>query len=100
MHRAPVVLQVVRELILKLIPPDRCSTRTISEWVARLDHKLRNDAVEDDPLEVSTPGVADEVLDCLWCLLREEPYMDVAERGVDGGSIRNRRRSALRGCCR
>lgn len=56
--------------------------------------------MEDHPLEVSTPGVADEIFNGFRCVLREQPHMDVAERGVDGGSICNRRRSALRESCR
>lgn len=41
--------------------------------------------MEDNALEVSRLGVADEVLDGFGCLRWEEPHMDIAKGGVDGG---------------
>ena len=81
------MLQLLTKLVLKLAPPNRRPARAIPQRVARLDHELRDHAVEDDALEVRAPGVADEVLDRLRRVLGEEADVDVAERGVDGGGV-------------
>ena len=92
------MLQVVRELILKLGAPDRGAPRPVPERVARLDHKLRDHAVEDHTLKVPAPCVADKVLHRLRRLLREKPQVHVAERRVDRRGVRDGRWPAqLRG---
>jgi hypothetical protein len=84
------MLQVVRELILELVTPDGLSTSTISQRVARLDHKLGNDPVENDAFIVPAAGMADKVLYCFRCLLREQSEMDIANGCVDSGRISKR----------
>lgn len=87
---APIVFKLVRELILKLSVPDRCTSSSIPEWVPRLDHKLCNDTMEYNTLEIPTPGVAHKVLDGLWCMVGEQPDVDVSHRSVDDGRVGER----------
>ena len=91
----PIMPQSARKLIFKLPSPNRVATCSISKGVARLDHELRNDAVEDHALKVATPRVAHKVLDGLRGLLREEPEVHVAERRVDRRRVRYWGRTAL-----
>ena len=87
----PIVLQIVTELVLKLVPPDAFAAGTVSERVSGLNHEFRNDAVEDHAFEVSAPGVTDKVLDRQWGLLWEQPEVDVSERCVDRRFVGDRR---------
>lgn len=81
------MFQIVREFILELSVPNRCSACAIAQRVTGLDHKLGNHSVEDHPLEVSTARVTHEVLYSLGGLLREEAHMNVSERRVDRGGV-------------
>lgn len=87
------MLEVVREFIFKLMAPNRRSSRTIAKRVPGLDHKLRNNTMEYDALVVATACVANEVLNSLRCLLREQTKMDIAEVGVNRCRVCNRRRA-------
>ena len=89
------MLEIIGELVLELAVPDGRPTSTVAKRVSGLDHKLRNHAVEDDTLVVATARMTDEVLHRFWCLLREEPDVNVAERGVDRRRVGDRRRPGL-----
>ena len=79
----PIVPEVVGELVFKFTVPDARSARAVAEGVARLNHELGNDAVEDHAVVVSAARVSNEVLDGLRCLLREKAHVHVPERCVD-----------------
>ncbi len=83
--------QIVRKFILKLAPPDRVPARPVPERVARLDHKLGNNAVEDHALKVAAPRMTDKVLHGLGRLLREQAHVDVAECRVHCRRVGERR---------
>ena len=87
----PIVFELVREFILKLSPPDRRASSSIREWVSRLNHKLWNDTMEYNTLEISASGVTHKVLDGLWCVVGEQSDMDISHRRVDDGRIGERR---------
>lgn len=80
---APIVSQIRTKLILEFLAPNTFTACTITQRIASLDHELRYHTVEDNTLEIPAPCVAYEVLDCLWCLLWEQPQVDVTLRGVD-----------------
>ena len=84
------MFQIIRELILKFVPPDGRTTGTISQRVARLDHELRNDTMENNPFEISASRMPNKVLHRFRSLLREESEMHVTNGSVDGGGIGNR----------
>jgi hypothetical protein len=84
----PIMPEVVRKLILKLVPPNRRSTSAIAQRITSLDHEFSNDPVEDDALKETTPGVADKVLDCFGCLLREQTHVDVSHGGMQRSCVR------------
>jgi hypothetical protein len=65
------MLQVIRELVLKLSAPNRHTSRSVAEGVTGLDHELWNDTVEYNAFEVPAPRVTNKVLDGLWRLRRE-----------------------------
>ena len=83
----PVVFEIIIKLILKLISPDRRPSRPIPQRIPRLDHKLRNDTMEDDTLVVPAARVANEILHRFRCLLGEQPKMNVANSRVDSGGV-------------
>lgn len=94
------MFQIIRELVFELITPNRHSSGSVTQRITRLDHKLRNDTMEQYTLVISTPCMSDKVLDCLWRLLREESQVHVANGSVDCGSIGDRRGATLaRSCC-
>lgn len=84
------MLQVIREFIFELPSPDGISPRTITERITSLDHELWDHAMENDPVEVATPRVADKVLYGFWCLGREQPEMYVPHGRVYCRRICNR----------
>ncbi len=52
-----------RKLILKLLAPNAFSARPVAHGIARLNHKLANDAVEDDVIVIPVACMRDKVLD-------------------------------------
>lgn len=86
----PIVFELVREFILKLSPPDRRASSSIREWVSRLNHKFCNDTMEYNTLEIPTSRVTHKVLDCLWCVVGEQPDVDISHRRVDDGRVGER----------
>jgi len=85
--RAPVVFEIWGELVFELLPPDTSTTCSITQRVTGLDHELGDDTMEDNAFVVATTRVANKVLHCFGCLLREETNVDITNRGVDGGSV-------------
>ena len=81
------MLEVVRELILKLPIPDGRPASTVSQRVSSLDHELRDDTVEDDTLVVSAACVANKVLHSLWRLLGKQAKVHVPNGRVDSSGI-------------
>ena len=79
----PIMPKIVRKLVFKLAVPDACSARAVAKGVARLDHELGNDTVENHVVVVPATRVSDEVLDGLGRLLREQAHVHVPERSVD-----------------
>ena len=79
----PIMPKIVRKLVFKLAVPDACPARAVAEGVARLDHELGNDAVENHVVVVPATRVSDEILDGLRRLLREQAHVHVPERSVD-----------------
>ncbi len=79
----PIVPEVVRKLVFEIAVPDARSAGAVAEGVARLDHELGYDAVEDHAIVVSAARVSDEVLDGLGRLLREQAHVHVPQRRVD-----------------
>ena len=75
--------EIIGKLVFEFAVPDARSPRAVAEGVARLDHKLGNDAVEDHAVVVSAARVSDEVLDGPRRLLREQAQVHVTERRVD-----------------
>src|SRR6266404_3685701 len=113
------------ELIFKIISPNRLASRSVSQRVTSLDHlhvptrrrrnsthqrpidtlayaketthEFRNNSVEDDPVEVPTAGVADEILHRLGRLVGKQPEVDVSECGVYHRRSRHTRCERFRG---
>ena len=81
------MFQIIRELVFELITPNRHSSGSVTQRITRLDHKLRDDPMEDDTLEKSTARMSDKVFDRLRCVFREETDMDVALARVYGGGF-------------
>jgi hypothetical protein len=84
----PVMLEIVRKFILKLVPPNRRPTGAIAQRVTSLDHEFSNDTVENDALKETTPSVANKVLDCLGRLLREQAHVDVSHGRMQRSCVR------------
>jgi hypothetical protein len=84
----PIVPEIVGKLVFELAVPDACSARAVAEGVARLDHELGDDTVENHVVVVPAARVSDEVLNGLGRMLREQTQVHVPERRVD----RRRRR--------
>ena len=61
------------------------TTHAVAERVARLQHELGNDAVEEHVVVVALACQAHKVLHGLRHLVRKEPQVDVAHRGVQHG---------------
>jgi hypothetical protein len=79
----PIVPEIVGKLVFELAVPDTCSARAVAEGVARLDHELGDDTVENHVVVVPAARVSDEVFDGLGRLLREQTHVHVPERSVD-----------------
>ena len=95
------MFQIVGELVLEFVAPDRRSTSAISEWVTRLYHELGYHTMEENAFVISAARMAHEVLNRLRGLLREEAEMNVTQVGVYSRCICNRGRSRFRcGCSR
>jgi hypothetical protein len=86
----PIVFELVREFILKLPPPDGRASSSIREWVSRLNHKLCNDTMEYNTLEIPTSCVTHKILDRLWYVVGEQPDVDISHRRVDDGRVGER----------
>lgn len=90
----PIMPKLTCELIFELSPPDTISTGAVAQWIARLYHEFRDDAVEDDAFKVTAPRVPNEVLHRLWRVFREEAHVHVAHAGVYGRCLGDGRRPA------
>ena len=77
------MFQVITEFIFKVFPPYASASCAITERVSGLDHKLRNDAVEDYTIVVTALRMPDEILNSLGCLLREQSEMNITLRRVN-----------------
>ena len=75
--------EIVGKLVFEIAVPDARSACTVAEGVARLDHELGYDAVEDHPVVVPAARVSDKVFDSFGSLLREQAHVHVPQRRVD-----------------
>ena len=88
------MLQLVRELVFKIAVPDARPARAVAERVARLDHELGYDAMEEHAVVEPAPRMADEVLHRPGSLLREQTQVHVSQRRVDRSGRRERGRTS------
>jgi hypothetical protein len=79
--------QLKRKLILEFPTPNTITTRSIPKRVARLNHEFWDHTVENHAFVVPAPSEANEVLDCLRCVRREETDVNIADRGVDRARV-------------
>jgi len=97
------MLQIIREFIFELVIPDARPARTVTQRVARLDHKFGYYAMEEHTIVVPAPRMADEVFYRLGSLLREQTQVHITQRRMDRGGrrerCRTRRRSGWRCGC-
>ena len=84
------MLQVIRKLIFKLVTPNRHSSRPVSKRVASLNHKLRNNTMEQDTFVIPAPCMSNKILHRFRRLLRKQAEVHVTESGVDGGGVGDR----------
>lgn len=70
------MLEGGRNLVLELGAIDRCPAPPGARWVAALNHKVGDDAVEDEAVEVIALGEGGEVLACLGRVVAVELYGD------------------------
>ena len=59
------MLQGRGDLVLELLAVDGLAASSSARWITRLDHEVRDDAVEDYAVVVAAAGEGLEVLACL-----------------------------------
>ena len=75
---ASEVVVVAAELVLERSAPDALAADTLAERVAALDHEIRDNAVEDNPVIVAVVRMGCEVFDRLGRGVGEENHFYVA----------------------
>jgi hypothetical protein len=71
-------LQIITNLILKLVPVDAAASPPRAGWIAALDHKVLDDAVEDGAVVVAARGEGGKVLAGLGGVVGVQLYEDRA----------------------
>ena len=94
----PVMFQVIREFVFKVFPPYASASCAITERVSGLNHKLRNDTVEDYTIVVTALRMPGEILDSLRRLLREQSEMNITLRRVNSRGRCQRSKGIRRWC--
>jgi hypothetical protein len=83
-------VEIIRKLVGKALPPDALPAPAGAGGVAPLDHKVVDDAVEDDAVVVAVLGVGDEIFHRLRGLVGVKLHGDIPKGGFDdrGGALR------------
>jgi hypothetical protein len=77
------------ELVLEILAPNAGTAGAIAEWIACLDHKAFDDAMEDMAVVVAIARMRNKVLDSLWTSEHSKAQQSTSQHAIGSNSMRH-----------